>query len=35
MEMCGLLWAVGRAENVFKYLLAEYDLDGTVDTVTA
>jgi transposase len=32
VEMCALLFGRwGAQENVFKYLLAEYDLDGTVE----
>jgi len=32
VELCGLLFGRwGAQENVFKYLLAEYDLDGTVE----
>jgi len=32
VELCGLLFGRwGAQENVFKYLLAEYDLNGTVD----
>ena len=32
VELCGLLFARwGTQENVFKYLLAEYDLNGTVE----